>query len=274
MDHLSKELKALRIDDAASKSNGKFDILEFLKKGGAGRAIFREHILPFLSLDDIVSSARCCRHMNALPCMYTVGKVLAIHSMDHVSRDHKTELRKFVMAFVNPKYIRKTVYYRRVRTETETFRERVYHPSVLPDILLAMTAYFTQHGMEFDAGMEEYDWDANNDPKTPILVKATYGCGLQTTDVTTILRFLLMRQGNKRLIMRPPPKGPRYWYNYLFGDPVYRKTKLLHIWVQFEGEEESITHTFSEDKCFKMCLRASSAEATKNRADLLLHGGN
>ena len=67
------------------------------------------------------------------------------------------------------------------------------------------------------------------DPTKSVLESATFGFDNQTIDVTVIIRFLLIVQGNRKLTLRPPHKGPRFWYIWLFGDPCPRKTKFLLI---------------------------------------------
>ena len=69
---------------------------------------------------------------------------------------------------------------------------------------------------------------------TPVLLSATYGMDLQDVDVTMVLRYLLMREGNRRLILKRPSNGPQYWHNYLFGDPALKKRKHLILTVRLD----------------------------------------
>ena len=252
---LAKQLESLSLSTCSDEQC--FE--DYFRKGSAGRTVCMDHVVPFLTLDDLVSASSCCRQMNAMCRSYTVGEVLSLHSMDHISRAHKMELGKLVMGFASRKWNKKrqSLHRRYVRKGTERFWARLYHPSVVPDILLAMTAYFHRHSIEFDAGMDDYDWDANADPKTPILVKATFGDRLhRTTDVTVILRYLLMKKDNKRLILKPPLASPRYWYIYLFGDPCPRVTKMLRIRWRYENSNETKEIVFHEDTPVAMKLRA------------------
>ena len=236
-----------------------FDFLDFFKKGTAGRTVFDSKLVPFLTLDDLVKGSRACRQMNGMCHTYSVGEVLSRYAMDDVAQEHKLELGKLVMGFVSPKYNSYRLHRRLIHSEEGgTFGARLYHPSVLPDILLAMTAYFNRHAIDFDPGMDEFDWDANSDPGTPLLVSARYGkhdTPFSFMDVTVILRYLLMRESNQRLVLRKPSNGPRYWYNYLFGDPCFRSTKFLLIDTRL-GNGTMKTFYFCEDEKVKMKLRA------------------
>ena len=262
---ISKRLKALKLsssDSSFSKKVKEVPILDF-PWGNA----FTEHVVPFLSLDDLINGSASCRQMNSMCRAYTVGEVLVLHSMGSTSSTHKIELGKLIMGFVSRTYTgnydRHYNRHRRfIRNEGESFWARLYHPSTLPEMLLAMTAYFNRHGIKFDTGMSEFDWDANTNKATPILVSAmyglVYGCVRNgCTDVTIILRYLLMNQGNKHLILKSPINGPRFWYNYLFGDPCYRTKKMLLIKIRFEGCNETRTLEFGEDENVAMNLRAA-----------------
>mmetsp|Transcript_19521 Transcript_19521/g.36411 ORF Transcript_19521/g.36411 Transcript_19521/m.36411 type:complete len:304 (+) Transcript_19521:97-1008(+) len=235
---ISGRLEALKLSPVESSERQEeaiYSFANFFNKGSAGRAIFTDQIVPFLSLDDLITGSKSSRKMNAMCHTYTVGEVLALHSMDGVSRGHKMELGKLVASFADRKYCSSARHRRFIRSERreDAFWARLYHPSVMPDIRLAMTAYFNRHGIEFDAAMDDFDWNANKDETLPVLVEATYGDWMRgTIDVTIIIRYLLMKQGNARLILQPPPNGPRYWYNWLFSDPCDGVTKILRITLQ------------------------------------------
>ena len=75
-----------------------------------------------------------------------MGEILATHHMENLSRDHKLQLGKFIIGSVrdsttkyNPDHRR---HVRLVRTSTEVFWARLYHPAQMDEILLAMTVYF------------------------------------------------------------------------------------------------------------------------------------
>ncbi|CAB9528811.1 expressed unknown protein [Seminavis robusta] len=271
---ITKSFGALKLSSSGpSASRGSllepFCFNDFFKKGSAGRAVFTEYIVPFLTLDDLVSGSSTCRQMNAMCRTYIVGEILEFHSMDHVSRNHKMELGKLIMIFVSPKYnVRGEIHRRFVRKHGgERFWARLYHPSLMPDIVLAMTAYFNRHGIRFDAGMDDYDWDANRNLSTPLLIAATFGDRQNgVTDVTTILRYLLMKQDNKRLILEKPPGGPRYWYIHLFGDPCPRVTKTLWLKIRWEGGRVS-TLTYHEDQFVDTELRAGPLGVEESESD-------
>ena len=199
--------------------------------------------------------------MNAMCHTYTVEEILSLHSMDDISREHKLELGKLIIGFTSQKYSSYNDVHRRlVHSSTEeSFWAQLYHPCAMHEILFAMTAYFNRHRIPFDAGMDKFDWDANADPSIPVLVSAEYGKYLnRTTDVTVILRYLLMSRGNnKQLTLERPPHGPRYWYNYLFGDPCPKVTKTL--WIKTRLESGEIQYScFIEDEPVCKQLRAAS----------------
>ena len=84
--------------------------------------------------------------------------------------------------------------------------------------------------------MEEYNWEkANSDSETPVFISAHFGVAQKYTDVTVIIRYLLMKQGNQRLRLRRPVNGPQYWYIYLFGDLAYQVRKFLKIKYRMDG---------------------------------------
>lgn len=240
---------------ATEKKSGSFSFLDFFKKGSAGREVFSAVIVPFLNLDDLIHGSATCREMNAMCRTYTVGDVLSMHSMDHIGRQHKIEVGKLIIATVSPQYNSKLIPARRlIRMHTESFSARLYHPSVIEEILLAMAAYFYREGIEFDSGMDDFDWDANIDSTLPLLVSARYGYSQgQFVDATFILRYLLLKQGNTRLVLQC--RGERWWYNCLFGDPFMGKTKALAITVQLRDGAIQ-THWFPENTTVKMELRA------------------
>ena len=207
--------------EVASTHDADFCFVDFFKKGSAGRVIFEDHVVPYLPLEDLLAAATTCRQVNAMCRAYTVGEVLAKHSIN-TSRFHKMELGKFILASVSTQYTPDSNIHRRfIRTETESFWARLYHPSQLPELELAMCVYLNIHGIQFEMKLDaDFDWDANRGESTPVLISATFGDeDAGTDDVTVILRYLLMKQGNTELILEPPINGPRYWYNCLFGDP-------------------------------------------------------
>ncbi|KAL3938367.1 MAG: hypothetical protein SGBAC_006717 [Bacillariaceae sp.] len=144
----------------------------------------------------------------------------------------------------------------------EVVRKRRYHPATIPDILFAMTAFFAQRKIPFrNEDVEEYDWEkANSNPITPVLISAIYGLGgsaKTVVDVTVVLRYLLMREGNRRLILKRPSNGPLYWYNYLFGDPAFKKRKLLFLTVRLDDGTVG-DKAYGEDDTISIPLRAES----------------
>ena len=101
-------------------------------------------------------------------------------------------------------------------------------------ITLAETAYFTQHGIEFPAEMtamvSDFECDDGhryNTSSIPVLIKATYGTDSNKIDVTKIVQFMLLREGNQRLTLRAPPGSyENSWYSYLFGyEKAWKKTR-------------------------------------------------
>ena len=261
---ITKKLTELRLGSTDSSTTDMeiLSFVEFFKEGTVGRRVFVECIVPFLSLDDLVNGSVTCRQMNAMCHTYTLGEILSLHSMEDVSREHKLELGKLIIGFTSGKYKSCDQLHRRLvhsSTDGSSFWARLYHPCAMHEILFAMTAYFETHGIPFDAGMDEFDWDANSDPSIPVLVSAEYGHRLHgTTDVTMILRYLLMSRGNnKGLTLEPPPRGPRYWYNYLFGDPCPKVTKTLWIKMRLRRGKIKVS-SFLEDRRVHEKLRAAA----------------
>ena len=238
--HYSEEEQEEGYQLCGVRTSSKVNFVEFFQKGSAGWTIFADFIVPFLNLDDINKGSNVCRLMNAMCRSYTVGEILATHHMENLSRDHKLQLGKFIIGSVrdsttkyNPDHRR---HVRLVRTSTEVFRARLYHPAQMDEILLAMTVYFHQHRIHFASGVEEYNWEkANSDSETPVLISAHFGVAQKYTDVTVIIRYLLMKQGNQRLRLRRPVNGPQYWYIYLFGDLAYQVRKFLKIKYRMDG---------------------------------------
>ena len=256
MDELDRKLAAITLVSVQSETK----FLDVFKKGSGARSVFADHILPFLSMDDVISGSAVCRQMNTMCRSYTVGDVLDLYSMHHVARDHKMKLGQLVLGSLSRKYLsRKTPHRRYVRdVDTAPFWARVYHPSLVKEIVLAMVIYFNRHGIEFTADIEGFDWSATADTTTPVLVAAYYGDGTEarSTNVVTVLRYLLMKQGNTKLILEEPLHSPRYWYNCLFGDPCERVTKTLVILTRSEDGSKQRRLCFGEDEEINIALRA------------------
>lgn len=252
---LVEHLEALKLSSANPKDDSDgFSLLDCFKKGTGARMIFAEHIASFLTLDDLLNAATCCRQMNGMCRTYTVGEILTKQSVE-MSRHHKMELGKLVMSSVVSKYNPMRPRKRYIRSAEGRFWARLYHPTQLPEIELAMCAYCYQHGIEVEMNLDEFDWEANKDAETPVLVSATFGHENHgTMDVTIIMRFLLMKQGNTRLILRN--RGTHsYWYHLIFGDPCPRVTKKL--WISTRNPNGDVQdHVFCEDIPFSMKLRA------------------
>ena len=173
---INKRLEALKLSSSDTENstddtiNERFCVVDFFKKGSAGQDVFATAIVPFLSLDDLVNGSACCRAMNSFCHTYTVGEIVSLHSMDHISGRHKTELGKFIFGFVSPSFSSHRSHHRRIHQEIDSFWDRLYHPVLVPEIELGMAAYFNQHGIEFDTAlMNDYDWDLNTDANKPTI---------------------------------------------------------------------------------------------------------
>ena len=199
---IADKLQALKLTETAFDREEDYYFLDWCKKGSGGRLIFAEHVVPFLSLEDLTSAAVSCRQMNAMCRTYTIGEVLEKYDLK-LSITHKMDLGKLVMCSVSPIYESMQPIRRLVRTSEDTHWARLYHPCQVPEIYMAMCAYCKMHGIDFDGKLlAEFDWDANQDKGTRVLVKALFGESLLGwMDVTIIIRYLLMKQGNTRLIL-------------------------------------------------------------------------
>ena len=262
MEALPNELKDLSLS-LSRRENPSF--VDYFTEGSGAAMLFREHVVSFLTLQDLFVCSRTCKRMKSLCRTYTLRKILKKHSMkDKLSTAMKLDLSKFVIGFVNQEY--RNVYNKQghngsiiVELESIDVLRRRYHPSTIPDIMFAMTAFFAQRKIPFrNKDVEEYDWEkANSNPVTPVLISATYGKGLQFVDVTMVLRYLLMREGNLRLFLQRPSNGPRYWYNCLFGDPVFKETKELVLTLRL-ANGRSCRKCYGEDTPINRPLRAES----------------
>jgi hypothetical protein len=101
-----------------------------------------------------------------------------------------------------------------------------FHPIKMKEVVLAMAAYFEMRGIEYTApaeeALDEFDWNATSDKNVPVLVQARNDNvrGRKDKDVTSIIRFLLRRQGNTRLVLKRPWDwfhSRRCWWYYIFG---------------------------------------------------------
>lgn len=262
MDPVLQALQELSLnppDDSFSEDGTKSALLEVCQKGSGGSMLFEKHVVPFLTLKDLVRSSNSCRRLNAMCRMYTVGEILDEHVDGQIDHASKLALGKFLIAFADPRYSQGCKPRRLMRDPTGNFRALLYHPSTIPDILLGMTAFFSQKKLPLKVSiLEDFDWNANSSlPQVPVLVSATYGAGDHDTrtDVTLILKYVLIARKNRQLVLKCPPNGPRYWYNYLFGDPCYKKTKELRLRLRYpNGECRDVI--FREDSRVSIALRA------------------
>jgi len=229
---------------------GSVDLVAFVAKGNAGRTIFAECILPFLTLDDLIHAAHTCTSINHICKALTLGDILQTHSLgDGLSREIKTEMGKFVMvAFCSAyAYSATKVHRKLVRSPIDSFWARLYHPSAVDEILLLMAFFLRRNGLPFLS--DTVEWPSESDhatnPKLPRLVNAKYGHNGQETDVTDVLKFFLLRQCKKttRLVLKKPRHAPQYWYDCLFGDPVPRKTKTLHVTFSTREKGKNVSRT-------------------------------
>ena len=255
---LTKQFDALKISpNQSGKEGNEFNFHSFFSHGSVGRQIFHDFILPYLSMDGVIHASRVSRQMNGMCRTYTIGDVLDKHSIT-LPLHHKLELGKLIIgATAGLRYESDSVYKRVMRTETRTFSARLYHPCYLTIIELAMVVYFHLHKIPNTIQYTHPNWvDTHSlpmDPIKPVLKSAKFGFGNQIIDVTVIIRFLLIVQGNQKLFLRPPRKGFRYWYICLFGDPYPRKRKILRI-TSRDGSGKIRTRELIEDQRCKMPL--------------------
>lgn len=236
-----------------------FDFLEFFKTGSAGRNVFDDFILPYLSLKDLVWAAASCRQMNTMCRTYTVADLMMNNSLG-LSRAQTIELDKLVMFSVSPQYHKGDIQRRFVRTSNAgSFWARLYHPSQFPEMELDIAEFFA---------IDEFDWNANTDASTPVLVSATFGDKMyygNVVDVTVILRFLLMKQGNQDLaVLSHFDHWDRYGYICLFGDP--HISKVLTITVRLENGLQ-VSKDFPQNSPLFVKLRAEVPENARDEKE-------
>ena len=82
--------------------------LDYFRKGSAGRDVFMEHIIPLLTLDDLIEGSRTCRQMNIMCRTYTVIDVLESYGMGSLCCLHKVHLGKLILASVPSKDVCKS----------------------------------------------------------------------------------------------------------------------------------------------------------------------
>ena len=61
---IADKLQALKLTETAFDREEDYCFLDWCKKGSGGRLIFAEHVVPFLSLEDLTSAAVSCRQSN------------------------------------------------------------------------------------------------------------------------------------------------------------------------------------------------------------------
>ena len=135
----------------------------------------------------------------------------------------------------------------------------------MPENTSAMKALFQWKGIGVDdindqhllVNPKGFDWEASADLDIPTLVSATFGYLDIAIDVTAILRYLLMKQGNTRLSLERPNNGPQYWYICIFGDPAPRQTKNLMLYIRDSKTDQHSTKMYSkiEDSRIDIPLR-------------------
>ena len=198
---------------------------------------------------------------------YTLGDVLSLRRIltQKLSEGQELKLERFLMAIVKSSYYLpfidnfRTHHQRRNDFFSPSWKQ-LYHPCMELDIVLAMNAFFEVNNISFNTIFgDDVDWGCNNDSNIPLLVKAMFGIGdASDFNVTPIIRYLLRKQGNTRLIVCPSKVYVgryRYWYIVLFGDPCYQKSKSLRITAKLKDGNIK-TRQFYEDKRFSIALRA------------------
>lgn len=254
MELITNKLNTLSLDSQKQNSSpDPVSLNEFCARGTAGRCVFENNIIPFLDLNEVLSCASTSRRMNAACRTYTVGEM---------------ELGKLVLSFVSPRYTEaqgdfQSLARRKIYDGTDSYWARLYHSSQLPEVKLAMVAFFAQNGIPYsEERWDDFDWEKegeNSDPTIPVFVRAVFGSGNSRFDVTAILRYVLMQQGNKNLKLRRPQNCGRYWYICLFGDPIPRVTKLLTIVVRDSTTGKVSSIRFVEDKNIDIPLRVAAS---------------
>lgn len=129
--NLSDNDKANTEDDDVHHHQESLNFATLFKAGGVGRALFKEHVVPFMTLRDLIVGAKTSRQMNTMCRTYTIGEIFAMKLMNGVPRYHKLELGKFILATEGGKYRSNTSQKRTVREGGSTFRARLYHPSAV-----------------------------------------------------------------------------------------------------------------------------------------------
>lgn len=115
MDDIVHKFETLKVSSTPPPSSSTaVRFVDYFKKGSAGSTVFTEFAVPFLTTDDMVSCASACRRMNSMCPMYTLGDILSLHSIDHISREHKLQLGKLVMNVIESPYCSGDVVHRRL----------------------------------------------------------------------------------------------------------------------------------------------------------------
>jgi hypothetical protein len=127
---------------------------------------------------------------------------------------------------------------------------------------------------------KDFDWSSSSHSNSPLFIGAQFGMErgkyskVMSTDATDILRFLLIKGNNKRLVLSKPVSGPHYWYTYLFGAPSVGKRNSLWIEIRLEGGTTSTQiFRFDEDTQINVQLRAGPTEelSLQNQDDFWQH---
>lgn len=252
---------------------------DLFRKGSVGRTLFKEYIVPFLSLDDLVEASRSCRSMNTICHALTVEEIAAnlpSNGAPSIGDDRqRSELDNFVNCVVLQLYSSHQDHRRRLQHDTERDWARLYHPAMVEDIALAMATYCRRHNnLHFEpARVPNFDWGANLDEQTPVLISAWFVSKRRgqngVVDVTATVRLLLRLQGNTRLALARPRGGaPQRWYTVVFGDPLPRHSRYLWIKVRLPDATDLLYVAFEGEE-FKTLLRAGRSTMEGETADSL-----
>jgi len=122
-----------------AKQGPKLQVSEFDKlfgaKGGIGRVLFKEYVVPYLTLDDLVQGSYVSRSMNTMCRTYTIDDILAMKSLSSLALDAKRTIGIFIMFAVDSKYQSNEQPYPSRKSPISGRDARLYHPSSLPEIL-------------------------------------------------------------------------------------------------------------------------------------------
>ena len=229
----------------------------FFEEGNVGRALFQMPggIRSYLTTHELVDCAKTG------PTMHRICRTYTVHELLQGRELLPPDLRLLIDEIKT-----KVTQYAKVTEQAEYEMETVSRPSRV--IQQGRLFYWTQlfHPNEKDLVttlIENYL--AIVPLETLRLVSAYFGP--DDYDVTPIVQNIV-NQHNGRLVLQKPrfsdtpecgvpvdkPATFRWWYIRIFGDPLFRKSKLLHLQLIYPGSGKRKDLIFSENEEVDMSL--------------------